>query len=116
MGGAKVHLHSFLTPTLDGGERLTSHPGCFTPDEPPYPLNGRLGGPQSWSGRFEKESLAFLRIETPYRPARSLVTIPTGWFKMQRDYQQEGKRDGAQWLFRQNVCCHISKNCKGLHF
>jgi len=45
-----------------------------------------------------------------------LVTIPTEWFRMLRDYQQELKGEGAQWLFCQNVCCHISKNRNSLHF
>jgi len=39
--------------SLDGGERLTSHLGHFTPrKEARYPLNRRLGGPWSWSGHF----------------------------------------------------------------
>jgi hypothetical protein len=41
-----------LTSALDGGEWLTSRPGRFTPQEnsPWYPLDRRLGGPQSRSG------------------------------------------------------------------
>jgi hypothetical protein len=43
--------------------------------EPRYPLNKRLGGPQSRSGRFGEEILVPARILTPARPPRSLVTI-----------------------------------------
>jgi hypothetical protein len=38
---------------LDGGERLTSCSGWFTPGkEHWHPLNQRLGGPQSLPGHF----------------------------------------------------------------
>jgi hypothetical protein len=37
-------MHS-LTLALDGGEWSASHPGRLC-----YPLDRRLGGPQSWSG------------------------------------------------------------------
>jgi hypothetical protein len=47
---------SFLTSALSGSEWLTSCPGYFTPGkECRYPLNRRLGGPQSQSGCFEEE-------------------------------------------------------------
>jgi hypothetical protein len=60
--GSRVQLHSVLTLALDGGEWLTSCPGCFTPRmEPQYPPNTTLGGPQSRSGRFgEEENLLLL--------------------------------------------------------
>jgi hypothetical protein len=43
----------FLTSALDRGELSASLPGRFTPEEriPPYPLDRRLGGLQSWSER-----------------------------------------------------------------
>jgi len=45
-----------LTLALDGGEWFTSLSGCFIPGkEPWFPLNRRLGGPQSWSGHFEED-------------------------------------------------------------
>jgi hypothetical protein len=54
--GAEVQLHSSLTSVLDGGKWSTSHPGWFTPrKEPQYPLNMKLGGPQSWSGHYREE-------------------------------------------------------------
>jgi hypothetical protein len=55
--GVEVHLHAFLTLTLDGGERPASRPGRFTPREraPWYPLDRRLGGPQSQSGHDVEE-------------------------------------------------------------
>jgi hypothetical protein len=53
MGGEEVYSsYSFLTSALDGGEWSASHPGCALPPgkEPRYPLDRRLGGPQSRSG------------------------------------------------------------------
>jgi len=39
----------------DGGKRSASCSGHFVlGQEPQYALNRRLGGPQSWSGRFRK--------------------------------------------------------------
>jgi hypothetical protein len=49
--GAEASLYSFLTSELNGREWSTSHPNHFIPgEEPRYPLNMRVGGPQSWSG------------------------------------------------------------------
>jgi hypothetical protein len=44
--------YSFLTSTLDGGEWSASRPGRALPrgKDPRYPLDRRLGGPQSRSG------------------------------------------------------------------
>jgi len=46
-----------LTSALDGGEWSASHPGHFTPQgkSPWYPLDGKLGGPQSRSGHGGEE-------------------------------------------------------------
>jgi hypothetical protein len=56
-----------LTLALDGGEWAASCPGSFTPKEraPWYPLDRRLGGPQSRSGHSgeEKNSQPPLGIE-----------------------------------------------------
>jgi hypothetical protein len=43
---------SLFTSPLDGGEWLASGPGhpLHLENEPRYPLDRRLGGPQSWSG------------------------------------------------------------------
>jgi hypothetical protein len=44
-----VSVQSFLTSALDGNERLTSCPGCFTVFyNTCYPLWSRLGGPTAW--------------------------------------------------------------------
>jgi hypothetical protein len=62
---------------LNSGERSHSRSCQFTPAiAPRYPLNRRLGGPQSRSGRFRK-SIAPARIGIPDRPARSQFAIPT---------------------------------------
>jgi hypothetical protein len=46
-------LHSCLSTTLDGDEWLTSRSGRFTPgNEPQNPLNRKVDGPQSRSGRW----------------------------------------------------------------
>jgi hypothetical protein len=44
----------FLTSALDGDEWSVSRPGRFTREEkaPQYPLDMRLGEPQSLSGRY----------------------------------------------------------------
>jgi hypothetical protein len=46
-----------------------------------YPLDRKLGGPQSWSGHFggEVNSLVPIGIRTPARPVRSLVDIPSSY-------------------------------------
>jgi hypothetical protein len=61
--GEVVSNHLFLTPTLDGGEWLTSCPGFFTPGEKPwYPLNGRLGGPHRWNVLEKRRLLPVPRV------------------------------------------------------
>jgi hypothetical protein len=54
-----VQIHIFLTSALLGGEWSTSRPGRFTPrgKSPLYPLDRRLGGPHSRSGRFGEEKI-----------------------------------------------------------
>jgi hypothetical protein len=60
---------------------FTSRPLYPQGNSPCYPLDGRLGGPQSRSGRGgeEKNSQPPPGIESynPKRPDRSLVTIPS---------------------------------------
>jgi hypothetical protein len=67
--GGEVYLHAFLTPALDGGEWSTSRPGRFTSRERAicYPLDRRLGVPQSRSGDGgeEKSSQLLLGLEPP---------------------------------------------------
>ena len=89
--GVEVYLHSFLTSATDGGEWVNFTPlpryttgktslpieqeAGWSP-EPRYPLNRRLGGPQSRSWKFwrTEKSLVTMGIRTPDHPARSLVT------------------------------------------
>jgi len=57
-GDEKYSSTLCLTSTLDGSGWLLC-PGCFTPfpqKETWYPLCGRLGGPQGWSGWLWKIS------------------------------------------------------------
>jgi hypothetical protein len=50
--GVEEYLHAFLPSALDGSEWSASCPGRFTPW---YPLDRRLSGPQSRSGRRGEE-------------------------------------------------------------
>jgi hypothetical protein len=58
-GGVDVEIHSFFTSTLVGGGWSASHPGRFTLQEksPRYPVDSRLGGPQSRSVRREENKI-----------------------------------------------------------
>jgi hypothetical protein len=50
--GVDVELQIFLTSALAGGVvSFTPRSLYFRGKSPRYPLNRRLGGPQSWSGR-----------------------------------------------------------------
>jgi hypothetical protein len=63
--GGIAHTHSLIS-ALDGGEWSASLPGRFTPKERAlYPLDRRLGGFQSLSGRGgdEKNSQPLPGIE-----------------------------------------------------
>jgi hypothetical protein len=45
--------YSFLTSTLEGGERSAARPGRALPTgmDRQYPLDKRFGAPQTWSGQ-----------------------------------------------------------------
>jgi hypothetical protein len=65
-----------------GGDWSASRPGRVKPRgmRPCYPLNKRLGGPQSWSGRGGDEQTPYhcpCQELNPGRPSISLVTILT---------------------------------------
>jgi hypothetical protein len=66
--GTEVQLHSFL-PSAQVGWRwvVDSTSSCFKPGEkfPRYPLKRKLGGPQSWSGRFKEKNLSSLEKNKP---------------------------------------------------
>jgi hypothetical protein len=73
-GGLDVQTHVFLISALDGGEWSVSRPSRFTPEgkNPRYPLERRLCGPQSRSGRREEEKiLGPTRARTPTHQPRS---------------------------------------------
>jgi hypothetical protein len=53
-GGVDIWIYIFLTSALAGDEWSASRPGRFNP---PYPLDKRLGGPQSRSGKREEEKI-----------------------------------------------------------
>jgi hypothetical protein len=64
-GKRKCSAYSFLTSALDGSEQSASCPSCPLPlgKDHRYPLDRKLGGPQSWSGykRIEEKSFASAR-------------------------------------------------------
>jgi hypothetical protein len=75
----EVYLHSFLTSALYGGKLLTPRPDRFIPGtEPLYPLNMKLGGSRSRSGRIgEKENLLPFSNPGPSSPEPSRCTDHT---------------------------------------
>jgi hypothetical protein len=65
--GVDVYIHLFLTSALVGGGQLHA-PAALPPGKaPPVPLDRRLGGPQSRSGRCEEQKIFFL-TELELRP------------------------------------------------
>jgi hypothetical protein len=53
-----IYIHIFLISALAGGEWSASRLGRFTPGKSPhYPLDRRLGEPQSRSGRRGEEKI-----------------------------------------------------------
>jgi len=67
-GVAEVSFHSLLASALDGCDWLTSRPK----KESRYPLNSRLDGSQSRSGRFDED-----KISNPGRPTLGVFAMPT---------------------------------------
>jgi hypothetical protein len=67
LGERKYSSYSFLTSALGGSERSASRPGRALPrgKDPRYPLDRRLGGPQSRSGHrgYRKNPMPLPRIE-----------------------------------------------------
>jgi hypothetical protein len=70
-----VKLHAFLTPTLNEGVRAGSHYLYSWEKIHGYPLERRVGGPQSWSGPQLHQ-----RIK-PHAPRLWPVTILTELFQ-----------------------------------
>ena len=73
-----------LTSALDGGGWSMHRPGRFTPGkETRYPIYRRLGGFQGWT---RVENLVSTGIQSPDRPARSAVAIPTTLFRPKTNF------------------------------
>jgi hypothetical protein len=80
-GGVDVYIHIFLTSSLVGGEWSASCLGHCTPGKSSwYPLDRRLGGPQSRSGRHGKEKIL--------DPTRTLTLTP--WLRNKSHYLKFG--------------------------
>jgi hypothetical protein len=72
--GADVYRCSFLTSPLEGGERLSSRPGRFTPTQRTrYPLNRRQCGTQSRSGSWGKQKNHFTPPGFELQPVQSVA-------------------------------------------
>jgi hypothetical protein len=99
------------TSALGGGEWSASRPGRF----PRYPLDRRLGGPQSRSGRCgeEKNLLPLPGIEL--RPPSPLpVATPTelSWLPMwicRKAILLLYQAPGFDSMFLRNVCIHLTR-------
>jgi hypothetical protein len=57
LGRVEVYLQLFISLAVDGDKRSVSFPSHFTysASAPFYPVNKRLGGPQSWSRYFGED-------------------------------------------------------------
>jgi hypothetical protein len=81
MGSGCIYPH-FLDSAVVGGEWSASRPGRFTPGgrAPRYPMDRRLRGAQSRSGRFGEEKIldpTGTRTPTPQSSSTYPVAIPT---------------------------------------
>jgi hypothetical protein len=66
---AELQLYAYLTLAVNGDGWLASYPGCFhhSGKNAQYPLDGRLGGPQSHSRCYEGErNLTLLGIKPTF--------------------------------------------------
>jgi hypothetical protein len=60
--GVEIQLHEFLTSTLKRRNGQFHSPAAFTPwKKPHYPVDRRLSGPQSRSGRGDEKWFCFCR-------------------------------------------------------
>ena len=112
VGGIELWLHAFLTLALDGGGvvSLTCRPLYPMRKRFRYPLNRRLCGPQSWSGRFGEE-IAPVGIRTPGRTSCSVVTILTELFRLHHSSLTHGI-SWVHWLQKwQLVICIVYCVC-----
>jgi hypothetical protein len=68
MGVMDMQIHAFLTSALGGREWLGSRPGCFDTEEedPQYPIDWRLGGPQGRSSGLKMEAVCSSEILVYY--------------------------------------------------
>jgi hypothetical protein len=72
----EVLLHSFLTTAIGGDEWLISHPDRYNlREEPWYPLNRKLVGPQSRSGLFRDEETFYPYQDSKPGPSSPCVGI-----------------------------------------
>jgi hypothetical protein len=80
LGGEDVYYYSFLTSALNGGEWSASRPSRALPQgkDPRYPLDRRLGGPQSWSGKEARGKnhllVSGIELPSPGRPVHRHCT------------------------------------------
>jgi hypothetical protein len=72
--GSEVTAPTFLSSALEGGEgaSFTLQPLYSRGKSPHYPMDMKLGGSQSRSGRYGREKPCYRRESNPGRPARNL--------------------------------------------
>jgi hypothetical protein len=76
--GMEIELHAFLSSALDGGGGVGGQLNASAAFSLRYPLDRRLGVPQSWSGCCgEEKNPSLYRVPNPGSPIRGLVTILT---------------------------------------
>jgi hypothetical protein len=97
--GVEVQLqHPFLTPT------------ALTPGSHRYALKTRLGGPQSWSGRFRGEiylfSLPLIELRFLERPALAEPTHCSAYGVLAPTTYVDSRQDQCQIWFKFRSQCH----------
>jgi hypothetical protein len=102
---------TILTSALDGGEKLASSPGRFTPgEEPPVPVDWRLGRPQSRYWHYgEEKNPAPTGNRTP---AVQPVAIPSELSRLlcrQRSREKQiNSNKNEQFLCSSNLLMFVS--------
>lgn len=78
IGGVNVHLHSFLTSTLNEDQWKVHTPAASLPGmETRYPFNRRLVGSKSRAGRFGIEEKSFPSRNSNPGPSRTYPSLDT---------------------------------------
>jgi hypothetical protein len=99
IGRVEVQIHAFLTLALDGGEGSASRPDPQW-KRPWYPLDRRLGGPQSRSGcdGERKNSQHLPGLEPPIiQPVVQRYTTELTWLRMSNVWRRTVEENIWAW-------------------